>query len=106
MNSLKLKEYKHGEISLPEFLDLIDDEPCYKLLSIDGVEKGFKYKVGLNVDTNEFNPSETCCKGGLYFFVGNQILYYKNFTNNPFYIAKVDMSKLLGDETVRVCMEM
>ena len=39
----------------------------YKFTNKEEVHNGFKYKTGLNVDTQPFNPSGDCKPGGLYF---------------------------------------
>lgn len=39
----------------------------YKLTKYDFKSRGFEYKLGLNIDTNPFNPSGCCSGGGLYF---------------------------------------
>ena len=101
----ELNQFVGQEISLSKFLECIGDKPCYKLLSINGIQRGFKYEIGVNEDTNEFNPTGSCKMGGLYFFVYEQLVSYESFTRDPFYIAKVDMSKLLGHETVRIYVE-
>jgi hypothetical protein len=39
----------------------------YKILNPTLIHKGFQYKIGVNIDTNLFNPIGYCQKGGLYF---------------------------------------
>lgn len=39
----------------------------YKFLNAELNHNGFKYKLGLNVDTRKFNPHGSCQPGGLYF---------------------------------------
>jgi len=41
----------------------------YKLLNKTENHYDFQYHDGLNVDTNKFNPTGTCTKGGLYFLM-------------------------------------
>jgi len=50
----------------------------YKVLRKDMTHNGFKYEMGLNVDTNEFNdnPKESCVKGGLYFVDNEHIAQF------------------------------
>ncbi len=38
-----------------------------KILNESMIHKGFKYQLGLNVDTKPFDPSGSCRPGGLYF---------------------------------------
>jgi hypothetical protein len=40
---------------------------------------GFRYKYGLNIDTVEFNPSETCSAGGIYFTDEGRIDKFNNY---------------------------
>ena len=41
--------------------------PFYKFLSKDFTHHGFKYKMGLNIDTVPFSEKEECGPGGLYY---------------------------------------
>jgi len=61
----------------------------YKLFNKDEKHYGFKYHDGLNIDTNKFNPTGTCSKGGLYFFNEVQLLNYHKYTNNVYFIRQV-----------------
>jgi hypothetical protein len=45
----------------------IPEGPYFKVINSNYVQKGFKYQLGLNVDTVPFNPSGSCNPGGLYF---------------------------------------
>lgn len=60
----------------------------YKVLRKDMTHRGFKYEMGLNVDTNEFNdnPEQKCVKGGLYFVNDCNII---NFMNLGSYLAEI-----------------
>lgn len=56
------------EISGYEFNRLYKDKTkFYRFLNDNLTHYGFKYVLGLNIDTNEFNPNGDCEKGGLYF---------------------------------------
>ena len=46
----------------------------YKIVRSDLIHHGFKYQLGLNVDTKQFNPSGSCESGGLYFTNINNLL--------------------------------
>jgi hypothetical protein len=39
----------------------------YKITNEDEIHNGMKYKTGLNIDTQPFNPSGRCEPGGIYF---------------------------------------
>ena len=39
----------------------------YKILNNDLTHKNFTFKEGINIDTNEFNPSGSCSEGGIYY---------------------------------------
>ena len=54
----------------------------FKLIKDDMTHHGFKYQLGLNVDTNEFNTYPECCKGGLYFIPEEKYVY-------DFYISRL-----------------
>lgn len=51
----------------------------YKVLQTDLVHHGFKYALGLNVDTQKFNPSGTCQPGGLYYTTAEHIPEFLSF---------------------------
>jgi hypothetical protein len=41
--------------------------PFYKFLNDNFIHYNFTYKIGLNIDNEQFNPTGGCQKGGLYF---------------------------------------
>jgi hypothetical protein len=43
------------------------DGKFYKVINTDFTHKGFKYQLGMNVDTKPFNPTGSCKPGGLYY---------------------------------------
>ena len=57
----------HTVLTGKEFNALHADKKFYKVLKNSLCHFGFIYNEGLNVDTQPFNPSSTCSKGGLYF---------------------------------------
>lgn len=61
--------------------ELIDNKPniYYKLTTSTNKSKGFQYKLGLNVDSNEFKPFGCCSGGGLYFCELKDIYQFENF---------------------------
>ena len=77
----------------------------YKLIRADMTHYGFKYKLGLNVDTNPFND-EYCNRGGLY--ACERIVYAAQYApQDPDYISRVAkavgnhafVGKFIGDDS-------
>lgn len=60
--------------------------PYYKVLNEELNHKGFQYRMGLNIDTEEFNPSGSCESGGLYFTTKEHLC---KFLDYGIYIAEV-----------------
>jgi len=62
----------------------------FKLTKYENISKGFEYKPGLNVDTNEFNPTGCCSGGGLYFCNLENLHQFTGFGNylTPIIIPK------------------
>ena len=58
----------------------------YKILNYDLVHHKFQYKLGLNIDTNPFNPTGSCKPGGLYYTDFEHIHMFLEF---GCYIAEV-----------------
>jgi hypothetical protein len=69
----------------------------YKIFTNNDIHNRFKYKNGLNVDTNEFesDPTKSCCIGGLYFSNKENILKFMPFGN---FIREVEVPE--GNEIV------
>ncbi len=59
-----------------EFNEINKNKKFYKIINEYEIHYGFKYKDGLNIDTNIFNPTNEYGKGGLYFTDLNNIIYY------------------------------
>ena len=57
----------HTVLTGAEFNTLHADKKFVKVLNNTFCHYSFTYTEGLNVDTQPFNPSSTCSKGGLYF---------------------------------------
>ena len=57
----------HTEYSGFEFNKVYKNTKLYKFLNNDLKHYDFEYKLGLNIDTEQFNPMNKCSKGGLYF---------------------------------------
>jgi hypothetical protein len=61
--------------------------PFYKFLNNNFTHHIFKYNLGLNIDSEKFNPTGECQKGGLYFCdVDNCYLYYMDYGR---YLAQI-----------------
>jgi len=71
----------------------------YKLLNENLKHFGFTYENGLNVDTNKFNSTEECSKGGLYFIEKNKIPMWIGHTNYHF------ITKCFIPNDANVCVE-
>lgn len=81
------KEYKTN----PEYLSCVDrfkiykhlikNEPIiyFKLTRSSNKSRRFQYKLGLNVDVQEFKPSGCCSGGGLYFCELKDIYQFTHF---------------------------
>lgn len=59
-----------------------------KLLNEKMNHYGFQYKLGLNIDTEEFNPSDSCKKGGLYFTTKEHL---HKFFYCGIYVAEIEI---------------
>jgi len=55
------------EYSGLQFNEIYKRTKFYKFLNYDLKHYDFQYKVGLNIDTVQFNPTSECSAGGLYF---------------------------------------
>lgn len=57
----------HIEYSGAEFNKIYKGIKLYKFLNNDLIHFGFRYEIGLNIDSLPFNPNGECSEGGLYF---------------------------------------
>jgi len=53
----------YDEVSGEDFNALYGDIGFYKFLNNDLTHHGFTYKLGLNIDTKQFMPYDTCSDG-------------------------------------------
>ena len=87
-------------ISGSEFKLKYPNTDFYKLTNEDENHNEFQFKDGLNIDSNTFNPTGSCTKGGLYFTehdkIGLWIIYNRQ---NMKYIRKVE---ILDDSKVYI----
>lgn len=75
----KMEQYLHTEMTGKKFNELIKsmgNPKLLKVLSEDQIHYGFGYKLGLNIDTKVFDPSDKCKAGGLYFTTEKNIRDY------------------------------
>ena len=61
----------------------------YKVLASNLTHYDFTYKIGENIDHNEFDPGGSCMKGGLYFTNINNLLKFVMFGS---YIGLIEIS--------------
>ena len=79
----------YATISGKEFNNIYENSNFYKFLNNNFKHYGFKYRLGLNIDTNDFYPHDKCSKGGLYFTDDkNCEMYYYCYEN---YIAIIEI---------------
>ena len=71
--SQNLSQYIGKVIKGSELLSLLPDAKFYKITNESEKHFGFQYKDGWNKDHLPFNPSDSCSKGGLYFFSSDTI---------------------------------
>ena len=70
-----------------EFNEIYCDVTFYKLTNATEIHYEFKYNDGLNIDSVQFNPSNECSPGGLYFTEESKLSMWFNVANT--YIRKV-----------------
>ena len=51
----------------------------YKFLNKNRNHYDFQYKLGVNIDTNEFNPRGSCQGGGLYFTDNENVMQFRGY---------------------------
>ena len=66
----------HTEYSGIDFNKMHKNIKFYKFLNNDLTHYDFEYKVGLNIDTAQFNPKRECSGGGLYFCEESKCHFY------------------------------
>lgn len=71
----------------------------YKILNQEMIHNGFQYKMGLNIDTKEFNPKGSCEYGGLYYTTEE---FIHKFFEYGCFIAEIEIpsdAKVYADPT-------
>ena len=82
-----LELYK--EYSGAEFNKAYEGIKLYKFMFDSLVHRGFKYRLGLNTDTTQFDPTGKCKKGGLYFCEESKCHYYVNQYGNKLALIEI-----------------
>jgi hypothetical protein len=62
------------------FFKMQEETKYYKVLNAELTHHGFKYQLGLNIDTKLFNQEE--CENGLYFCSKDQLATWINYGEN------------------------
>ena len=71
----------NGIISGKEFNKLFSTIQLRKKINDNMIMHGFKYQIGLNIDTQSFCPSGTCQAGGLYCTIEK---YIQDFSDDDY----------------------
>ncbi len=74
-------------LSGKQFNELYKNTIFCKVLNDNLTHHNFKYRKGLNIDTNIFNATGECSKGGLYFCDMNFIDLYISYGSKFSYVA-------------------
>jgi hypothetical protein len=74
----------------------------YKILREDLTHHGFKYQLGLNIDTVPFNPTGECRPGGLYYTDIDHIFRYSKYGS---LIAEVEPVGKIYEENGKIVSE-
>ncbi len=78
-----VESFKNIDFSNKSNIEISDNSQIYyKYICKSNIMKKFTYKEGLNIDTNEFNSTDNCAKGGLYFTDLKNIHYFDNYGEN------------------------
>ena len=89
-------------LSVSKFLDYFPKKRFFKLLYKDEIHFDMKYKIGLNIDINNFDPFIKNGKG-LYFIEQTNIYKWRTFLNNkPYWIREVFFNDLAQD--AKICI--
>ena len=72
-----------------------------KFMNDNNIHHNFKYKIGLNIDTLPFNPSEQCKQGGLYFTSFDYFTDYFIGYGNYFCLVTIPDDALVYEENTR-----
>ena len=91
-----MQQYTLTEITGILFNKLIGEKKIYKVLDNNLCHNNFQYKIGLNIDTNIFNPIGECQSSGLYFC--EEAFLFENIN----YGEKIATVEILDDARVYV----
>ena len=99
-------DYSYTVVSGKKFNKIYKDIKMYKFLNDDMIHNNFEYQLGLNIDTEDFNPTDTCSKGGLYFCEESKChLYWNDYGELLAHIgilndAKIENHKFKTDKLI------
>lgn len=82
--------------TVDELYEVYPNTKFFRLTNKEELHNGFQYKTGLNEDTEPFNPTSRCSRGGLYFYAEHQVHTYNRHVTNPHYIREVTFDGLNG----------
>ena len=82
-------DYLHKTLTGEQFNELFSNKHFVKLTNDNCKHRDFEYKEGLNTDTIEFNPTEDCKAGGLYFTDIDNWVSYDNDIGIIYYMWDV-----------------
>nr|QBK88699.1 MAG: hypothetical protein LCMiAC01_03770 [Mimivirus LCMiAC01] len=108
-NILKEKEFnsmitnKHigKKYTGEEFNQIFPNIRLFKLTNKTEDHYNFKFKTGVNIDTNEFNPNDKCKRGGLYITEPINMCKWLNYNENgP--MENIRIATILSDSTVYI----
>ncbi len=77
-----INEYMGQVFTGKEFNQKFQNNFLVKLTNESENHNGFKYKTGLNIDTNKFNPTNVCNPGGLYITRCEDMFKWLNYNDN------------------------
>ena len=69
-------------LNYSQFINEIGNKKFMKCINNEFDHNGFKYKLGLNADTQKFHPYGLCEPGGLYFTTSDFIHNFLSFGSN------------------------
>ena len=71
------------------FNDCYREKQLIKLTNKLENHNGYQFQTGLNIDSNEFNPSGECQRGGIYFCLWEKLSMWLNYSRSPMFYARL-----------------
>jgi hypothetical protein len=78
---MNIIEFVGKELSGEELNKLNGHKSFYKFINYEKTHYDYEYKQGLNIDTHNFNPTNNCSEGGLYFTTIDYIFKFMHYGN-------------------------